>query len=99
MKYLLGLLVILNISDALLTHFLVKLGIASEGNSFLAPIVGQPIFFVLKFLGVLIAALILWDISRRRPRLALIATSCSVAVYCVIVLWNINLFPIPSLIS
>ena len=92
MKYLLGLLVLLNISDALLTHFLVKLDIATEGNPFLAPLVGQPTFFVLKISGVLLSVVILWDIHRRYPRLAFIATSCFVAVYSMIVLWNLSLF-------
>ena len=92
MKYLLGLLILLNISDGVLTHYLVELGLAREGNPFLLPIVGEPGFIVLKVVGVLLCALILWDIYRRRPKLALTSTSCFVFGYGVIVLWNMSLF-------
>ena len=91
MKYLLGLLILFNISDGVLTHFLVELGLAREGNPFLLPLVGEPGFMALKVAGVLLCALILWDIYRRRPRLALMSTSCFVLGYGVIVLWNMSL--------
>ena len=91
MKYLLGLLVLLNISDGVLTHVLVELGVAREGNSFLLPIVGEPSFIIIKVVGALLCALILWDIYRRRPRLALVSTSTFVASYGAIVFWNLSL--------
>ena len=92
MKYLLGLLIIFEITDGLLTHFLIKGGIAREGNPFLQPIVGETGFIILKIVGVLLCALILWDIYKRFPKVALISTSCFVAFYGVIVLWNLSLF-------
>ena len=95
MIYLLNSLVILSGLDALLTHFLVTRNLASEGNFFLASMIGEPVFFAVKFFGALIAAFILWDISRRHRRLGLTAASCSVAAYSLIVLWNLSLFTIP----
>ena len=92
MKYLLGLLVALVISDGLLTQFLVTNGVAREGNPFLEPIVGEAVFMVLKVVGALLCALILWDVHRRFPKVALIATSCFVVGYGVIVLWNLSIF-------
>ena len=92
MKYLLGLLILFEISDGVLTHFLVINGLAREGNPLLRPIVGEFNFLVLKVVGVFICALILWDIYRRYPKLALMATSCFVVVYAGIVLWNLSLF-------
>lgn len=92
MKYLLGLLILFNIADGALTHFLVSFGLAREGNPFLLPLVGQPGFLVLKVAGVLFSALVLWDIYRRHPRLALVSTSCFVLGYGVIVLWNTSLW-------
>jgi hypothetical protein len=86
MKYLLGLLILFNISDGVLTHFLITNGLAHEGNPFLVPIVGETNFLILKVVGVLLCALILWDIYRRHPRLAKVSTSCFVAFYGVIVL-------------
>ena len=94
MKYLLALLVIFEISDGLLTHFLIKSGIAREGNPFLQPLVGEAGFLILKVVGVLLCALILWDIYKRYPKVALISTSCFVAIYGVIVLWNLSLFAV-----
>ncbi len=92
MKYLLGLLIIFEIADGILTHFLITGGLAREGNPLLLPIVGETSFMVLKVVGVLIAAIILWDIYKRWPRVALISTSCFVMFYGVIVLWNLSLF-------
>ena len=92
MKYLLGLLIVFVISDGLLTQLLIKGGLAREGNPFLVPIVGEAGFIVLKVVGVLLCALILWDIYKRLPKVALISTSCFVIFYGVIVLWNLSLF-------
>ena len=91
MKYLLGILVLFVIADGLLTHFLITNGIAREGNPFLQPIVGKTGFIVLKVVGAFLCALILWDIYRRYPRVALISTSCFVVCYAAIVLWNLSL--------
>ena len=88
MKYLLFLLILLNLSDAVLTNHIVNLGVGRETNPFLLTIVGQPTFIILKVVGVLLAGIILWDIYRRRPKLALVSTSCFVAFYGLIVLWN-----------
>ena len=92
MKYLLGLLIIFEITDGLLTHFLIEGGLAREGNPFLQPIVGDVGFLILKIVGVLLCALILWDIYKRFPKVAMISTSCFVVFYGVIVLWNLSLF-------
>ncbi len=91
LKYLLGALILLNVADGLLTDRIIKLEVGSESNPFLLGIVGEPSFIILKVAGVLLCALILWDINRRHPRLALIATSCFVAIYGGIVLWNLLL--------
>jgi hypothetical protein len=92
MKYLLGLLVILVVLDGLLTQGLVNGGLAREGNPLLRPLVGEAGFIVLKVVGALLCAFILWDIYRRFPRVAIIATSCFVVAYGAIVLWNSSLF-------
>ncbi len=92
MKYLIGLLILLVISDGLLTNLLIKDGLGREGNPFLQPIVGDVGFIVLKAVGVLLCAVILWDIYRRFPRLALVSTSCFVVFYAAIVFWNLSLF-------
>ena len=92
MKYLLALLILLNIADATLSYFLVRLGLGREGNPFLLELVHQPGFIIIKVVGVLLCALILWDIYRRNSKLAIVSTSCFVSIYGVIVLWNLGLF-------
>ena len=92
MKYLIGLLILFVTADGLLTNFLIKAGLAREGNPFLQPIVGDAGFIVLKVVGVLICAVILWDIYRRFRKLALVSTSFFVISYALIVLWNLSLF-------
>jgi len=54
-------------------------------------LVGQPAFFAVKAVGVIICAVILWDISRRYKRLALVASSSFEAAYSGIVMWNTSL--------
>ncbi len=92
MRYLLGLLIVFVVADGLLTNSLLERGIAREGNPFLQPIVGEAGFIIIKAVGVLLCAVILWDIYKRFPRVALISTSFFVVFYGVIVLWNSSLF-------
>jgi hypothetical protein len=92
MKALLGVLIFFVVLDGLLTELLVKRGIVREGNPILQPLVGDVGFMVLKVLGSLLCAFILWDIYRRFPRVAVIATWIAVVGYGIIVAWNSSLF-------
>lgn len=92
MSYLLGALIALVVSDGLLSNFLVRAGLGREGNPFLETLVGEGIFIVIKVFGVLLCALILWDIYKRRSKLAVITTLCFVVLYAGIVLWNLYVF-------
>ena len=92
MKYLLGFLVGFTVSDGLLTYFLVRHGLGREGNPLLLPLLGEGSFLAIKLVGTIVCVLILWDIYKRFPRVALISTSCFVVVYAVIVIWNLGLF-------
>ena len=91
MVYLLGLLAVFIISDGLLTHALVGNGMR-EGNPLLVPLVTQGNLMVLKLVGTVVCIIILWDLYRRFPKVALITTSCCVVAYGAIVLWNFSLF-------
>ena len=92
LKYLLGLLILLNIVDGIMTHFLTQADIGREGNPFLVEMVGETGFMIIKVVGVFVCALILWDIYRRHPRLALVSTWCFIIGYTSIVIWNLSLF-------
>ncbi len=92
MKYLLGSLVGFEISDGVLSYFLIRNGLGREANPFLQSMVGDVNFLILKVVGGFICALILWDIYRRFPRLALTTTSCFTVVYAAIVGWDLGVF-------
>ena len=92
LKYLLGLLVGFEILDGIMSHFLIRGGLAREGNPFLLPLVGETNFLVIKVVGVFICALILWDIYKRARKLALISASIFVTFYGGLVLWSSGLF-------
>ena len=84
------------ILDGLITHFVVGGGFAREGNPIMAPLVGGGFFLMLKVFGALLCAFILLDIYSRWARLAVISTSCLVACYIAIVIWNCYIFLIAA---
>ena len=92
MKYPLGALIALMVSDGLVSHYLVTRGLGREGNPFLQTLVGERNFIVIKVVGALLCALILWDIYKRRPKMARVSSLCFVALYAGIVFWNLSIF-------
>ena len=92
MKRLLVLLVLLNIADGYITRSLIHVGLAREGNPLLLRLVGDPDFLLIKVLGAAVCAMILWDVYRRHPKLALSCVGLAVAFYTLIVFWNTSLF-------
>jgi hypothetical protein len=91
MMYLLIALVSLVILDGLLTEYLIPRGGVREANPFLEPLVGQAGFMILKTVGSLLCAFILWDVYRRFPRVGLIAAWIAIFFYGAIVIWNTSL--------
>ena len=92
MKCLLGALIALVISDGVISYFGVSQGLAREGNPFLQTIVGERNFLLIKVAGALLGALILWDIHKTRPKMALISSYSFVGLYTGIVIWNLFVF-------
>jgi len=91
-RLLLIVLVALVVSDGVLSHFLISRGVAREANPFLRALVGEGHFLIVKVVGVLLAAFILWDIYKHWPRLAVISSRCFVGLYSGIVAWNLSVF-------
>jgi hypothetical protein len=91
-KYLIGALAVLVVADGLVSHFLISHGLAQEGNPLLVVLVGKWNFLAIKVVGASVCSVILWDIYKSWPKLALISTSCFVSVYAVIVSWNVGIF-------
>lgn len=88
-RILLGTLVAVMAADGIITKHLVSNGFASEGNPFLHFWVGEDTFLALKLLGGLLAALYLWNIYKRYPRLAIACSSLFLAGYTFIIFWNL----------
>ncbi len=95
-KYILGILILLDVADAVLTNALVRLGIGIEANPLLLNLAGSSKFLIIKILGVLLAVFILWDIHRRKPRLAFWTAAVFILVYGGIVVWNLRLLLLGS---
>lgn len=92
MKYLLILLSGFEISDGIITHFLVRNGLAQEGNPLMESIVREGNFLLLKVIGVLLCVWILWVIYKRIPNVTRLATSGIVIFYGVVMAWNLSMF-------
>jgi hypothetical protein len=92
LKHLIICLVLLVIADGLLTKFLVSSGLGIEANPFLHTIVAERKFMLIKIGGVLLVSLLLLDINRLKPTVAVISSATAVAFYTAIVYWNISIF-------
>lgn len=92
MKHLIILLVLLVIADGILTQFLTAYGLGTEANPFLNTVVGESKFMLIKIGGALLVSLLLWDMYRLRPKVAIISSTAAVIAYTVIVYWNISIF-------
>ncbi|MFC2060671.1 DUF5658 family protein [Chloroflexota bacterium] len=92
LRLLIGTLIALVVSDGLISRFLVTQGFGLEGNLLLQTWVIEEKFLVIKLVGALFAALVLWDIHKLNCRLAFISTLCLVISYTLIVFWNISIF-------
>jgi hypothetical protein len=91
-KCLIAALAVLVVADGLVSNFLINNGLAQEGNPLLVVLVGKWNFLVIKVVSAFVCSLILWDIYKSWPKLALISTTCFVSVYAVIVFWNVGIF-------
>ncbi len=88
-RILLGALLATIVADGIITQFLVLNGFAVEGNPFLRFWVGKDVFLTIKLLGGLLAAMYLWSIYRRYPKLSIAFSSLFLVAYTFIVFWNL----------
>ncbi len=91
-KYLVVLLVLLVIADGLISQYLTRHGLGLEINPVLRTLIGGGDFLPIKAAGALLAGLLLWDIQKSRPRVALISSSVFVTLYTGILYWNLFVF-------
>ena len=93
---LLGTLFALSIADALITRYIVSTGIGSETNPLLRPVVLEADFYLIKILGSLAAALILWHLYTRHSAKITILTVIFVVMYFLVVSWNVGVVLLAS---
>ena len=91
-EYLLGTLLSLVIADGLITQYLIRSGLGNEANPFLKILVAQSDFLIIKMCGAIFCALLLWNMAKRSSRLIFTFSSCLVAIYTTILLWNISVY-------
>lgn len=91
-EHLVVVLVLLVVADGLVTQSVIALGLGREANPFLRSAVADPDFLLLKGAGALLAALLLWDICRVRPKLAMVTGTAAVAIYTAVLHWNLSVF-------
>jgi hypothetical protein len=89
---LLALLVALVVVDGVITRFLVMNQLGVEANPFLKHWVKSDMLLIIKLVGATAAAFILWRIFQRKPKLAWVTTSVFIALYALLILWNIVVF-------
>ena len=92
MRLLLGTLIALVAADGVISRYLVTGRFGLEGNPFLQTWVGEEKFLVIKLVGALLAALLLWDIHKQNSKLSFVSTLCFVISYTTIVFWNLFVF-------
>ena len=88
-RILLGALFAAIVADGIITRYLIHNGFAQEGNPFMVYWVVEDKLLSVKILGGLLAALYLWSVYRRFPKLSIIFTSIFLTGYLLIVCWNL----------
>jgi hypothetical protein len=87
-RILIGALFAVIVADGVITMYLFHNGLALEGNPFMVRWVVEDKLWLIKVMGGLLAAIYLWHIYRRLPRLSVIFTSVLLTGYLFIIIWN-----------
>ena len=91
-RYLLWLLCSLVVADAIISNFIVRKGVGTEGNPFIQSIVGQTSFVFLKLSAAFFSALILWRVFKQHRRLGLASIILFVMLFTAILWWNLGIW-------
>ena len=92
MKFILVLMVMLQLWDGVITQVFTSNGMAQEGNPMMMSLVSSGNFLVFKIIGVALAATALWFTYRYLPRLSKVAGSCIAVFYAGVIAWNFTVF-------
>ncbi len=87
------------VADGLITEFMVRNGFGWEANPFLSHWVAEDAFLTLKLAGGFLASLCLLSMYRRRAKLSIWVSACSLTAYTIIIFWNLLVFSYPGAFS
>ncbi len=88
-RILIGALFAAIVADGIITMYLIRTGLAREGNPFMEYWVAQNQLIFYKVCGGILVAICLWSIYRRKPMVSIAFTSILLAVYVAIITWNL----------
>jgi hypothetical protein len=91
-RYTLCVLFGLIVADGLISRFLVTGGYGAEGNPLLLSLVGGKSFLAIKTAGGFLATSLLWIKYNARPRLVYTIAVAALALYTIIIYWNLLAF-------
>ncbi len=89
-KFLIPLLVALEIADGVLTYTAVDKSLVQEANPLWQGIAGDGSFLLMKICGALVSALLLWLVARKFPRVSLITSAAIMLFYTAVYAWNLS---------
>lgn len=90
-RILIGALFAAIVADGVITMYLFHNGFAQEGNPFMVHWVVEDKLLSIKILGGLLAAIYLWNIFRRHPKLSIAFSSVLLMGYLSIICWNLSI--------
>lgn len=96
MRYILYALFALIVADGILSNFLIVQKLGQEWNPFLKNLVGSEQFLLIKACGALLVVVIMWEIYKKRPRMAIVSSLCFLVLYTGIIYWNSFVFLLTS---
>ena len=90
-KFLIPLIVVLEIADGILTYSAVGKDLVQEANPLLQNTADSQSFLIMKISGALLSALLLWLIYKRFPKVSLIASAGIMLFYTAVYTWNLSI--------
>lgn len=97
MRYLLYVLFGLIVADGILSKFLVSQNLGREWNPLLNTLMEGDQFMLVKVCGALLVIILMWNIYRKRPGMAVISSLCSLVFYTGIIYWNLFALAVTSI--
>ena len=97
MRFILYVLFGLIVADGILSDFLVSYNLGWEWNPLLKSMIGSDQFMLVKVCGALLVILLMWNIYRKLPGVAVVSSLCSLVFYTAIIYWNLFALAISSI--